>query len=228
MIETKLHLCGKYRSNITATVAESLLFRFFRVQRCWTTPNGIGLLMPSLWFLLSSLWFPGWSFSLSGKCRKWPICDTGRACRLTRCMSRTGWSTVPGCTRWTTILPSLDTTSSTWCWWFFSCCTSTGLSSYPGCFTSSSSAWCVFPNICFSFPALTRCMHSYGSPSPLCLICILQLEGDDRSDQEEDDTDPPSDKRQSHINGSGTRDRASGHWHTLTVEEISFEPAIRI
>lgn len=75
-----------------------------------------------------------------------------------------------------------------------------------------------------------RCVHSYRSPSAPWLICVLQLEGDDRSDQEEeeDDSDPPSDKRQSLINGSAVRDRANGHWRPLTAEEISFELAVRI
>lgn len=46
---------------------------------------------------------------------------------------------------------------------------------------------------------------------PLRLTCILQLDGDDRSDEEEEDSDPPSDKRRSHLNGSGIRGRANGH-----------------
>lgn len=61
--------------------------------------------------------------------------------------------------------------------------------------------------------------YIFGSPSfsssSLWLIFILQLEGDDRSDEEEDDTDSPKEKKHklSHINGSGIRGRASGHWH---------------
>lgn len=94
-------------------------------------------------------------------------------CLNTR-VSRAGWSTVRGCTHWTTILPSLDTTSSMWCWWFFSCCTSTGLSSYLECFTSSSSARCVFPRG-FVFTDLMRCMHIYGSPSPRPVFCSWKV-----------------------------------------------------
>lgn len=56
---------------------------------------------------------------------------------------------------------------------------------------------------------------------PLWLTCILQLEGDDRSDEEEEDSDPPSDKRQSHLNGSGIRGRANGHWPALDTEGMS-------
>lgn len=64
--------------------------------------------------------------------------------------------------------------------------------------------------------------YIFGSPSfsssSLWLIFILQLEGDDRSDEEEDDTDSPKEKQHklSHINGSGIRGRASGHWHMQT------------
>ncbi|XP_030586663.1 ceramide synthase 2 [Archocentrus centrarchus] len=40
-----------------------------------------------------------------------------------------------------------------------------------------------------------------------------QLEGDDRSDEEEDDSDPPKERNSklSHMNGSGARGRANGH-----------------
>lgn len=49
----------------------------------------------------------------------------------------------------------------------------------------------------------------------LTFFFILQLEGDDRSDEEEDDSEPQSEKQHkvSHINGSGIRGRANGHWH---------------
>lgn len=55
----------------------------------------------------------------------------------------------------------------------------------------------------------------------LCLILVLQLEGDDRSDEEEDDGDSSTERnhKQSHINGSGTRGRANGHWHVQTDTE---------
>lgn len=47
------------------------------------------------------------------------------------------------------------------------------------------------------------------------LIFIPQLEGDDRSDKEEDDSDPPIERnhKPSHMNGSGARGRANGHWN---------------
>ncbi|XP_054631173.1 ceramide synthase 2 isoform X2 [Dunckerocampus dactyliophorus] len=44
--------------------------------------------------------------------------------------------------------------------------------------------------------------------------CIFtKLEGDDRSDEEEDDSDSPKEKsyRRSHLNGAGARGRANGH-----------------
>ncbi len=56
-----------------------------------------------------------------------------------------------------------------------------------------------------------------GSPSFSCfslwLIFILQLEGDDRSDEEEDDSDSSKEKnhKRSEINGTGARGRANGH-----------------
>lgn len=42
-----------------------------------------------------------------------------------------------------------------------------------------------------------------------------QLDGDDRSDEEEDDTDSQMEQKptSSHVNGSGLRGRANGHWH---------------
>uniref|UniRef100_A0A8C5G2U9 Ceramide synthase 2-like n=1 Tax=Gouania willdenowi TaxID=441366 RepID=A0A8C5G2U9_GOUWI len=42
--------------------------------------------------------------------------------------------------------------------------------------------------------------------------CIFsKLEGDDRSDEEEDDSEPLKEKHQNHVNGSGARGRANGH-----------------
>lgn len=45
---------------------------------------------------------------------------------------------------------------------------------------------------------------------------ILQLEGDDRSDEEEDDSDSPEERKckLNHSNGAGARGRANGHWGT--------------
>lgn len=47
----------------------------------------------------------------------------------------------------------------------------------------------------------------------LISISVLQLEGDDRSDEEEDDSDSQNERNHklSHINGSGARGRANGH-----------------
>lgn len=45
------------------------------------------------------------------------------------------------------------------------------------------------------------------------LSFVLQLDGDDRSDEEEDDSDLPKERHHKlkHINGSGARGRANGH-----------------
>lgn len=55
--------------------------------------------------------------------------------------------------------------------------------------------------------------HTNVSTSSLGLIFILQLEGDDRSDEEENDSDSPEERyhKLSHTNSSGARDRANGH-----------------
>lgn len=109
--------------------------------------------------------FENYHLSFLVRAESGQICGTWLVWYTNVRVSRVGWSTVPGCTRWTTILPSLDITSSMWCWWFFSCCTSTGLSSYPEWFTSSSSARCVFPSVVV-FTNLRKWAHTYGSPSP--------------------------------------------------------------
>lgn len=52
-------------------------------------------------------------------------------------------------------------------------------------------------------------------------ICLYsQLEGDERSDEEEDDTDSQKEQKPklSHVNGSGIRGRANGHWHVQMIE----------
>ncbi|KAM7414508.1 hypothetical protein PAMA_019360 [Pampus argenteus] len=59
-------------------------------------------------------------------------------------------------------------------------------------------------------------LHLYWAAliSRMFYKCILgKLEGDDRSDEEEDDSDSPQerDHKLSHINGSGARGRANGH-----------------
>lgn len=65
---------------------------------------------------------------------------------------------------------------------------------------SFSPPWLSFPHLSFSTSTVWR--------------IILQLEGDDRSDEDEDDSDPPKERnhRQSHMNGTGARGRANGHW----------------
>lgn len=66
---------------------------------------------------------------------------------------------------------------------------------------------CVSKRICaYRFDEVHAYLWFTASPT-----CILQLEGDDRSDEEEDDSDTPSDKKRSHRNGSGIRGRANGH-----------------
>lgn len=104
--------------------------------------------------------FENYHLSFLVRAESGQICGTWLVGYTNVRVSRVGWSIVPGCTRWTTILPSLDITSSMWCWWFFSCCTSTGLSSYPEWFTSSSSARCVFPSKVV-FTSLRKWAHTY-------------------------------------------------------------------
>lgn len=55
----------------------------------------------------------------------------------------------------------------------------------------------------------------------LWLNLTKHLEGDVRSDEEEEDSDSPKEgnHKLSHMNGSGARGRANGHWHTKTVVE---------
>lgn len=59
-------------------------------------------------------------------------------------------------------------------------------------------------------------LHLYWAALILRMVykfIFTQLEGDDRSDKEEDDSDPPIERnhKPSHMNGSGARGRANGH-----------------
>lgn len=89
----------------------------------------------------------------------------------------------------------------------------------------------VFLCVCINSRGGTKCMqqsqihklcvllsyysvvHPHVLHLPPWLVFILQLEGDDRSDEEEDDSDSPKERNHklSHRNGSGARGRASGH-----------------
>lgn len=126
----------------------------------------------------------------------------------------TGWFTAHGCIRWTIFRPFSATTSSTLCWPFYWGFTSTGLFSFWKCFTSCCSARYV-SFFCAYLP-LSNCINQF------ILFCFVfffqlhsQLDGDDRSDEEEDDTDSQMEQKptSSHVNGSGLRGRANGHWH---------------
>lgn len=70
----------------------------------------------------------------------------------------------------------------------------------------------------FCSSSLAHPLFTTSSPWP---IFILQLEGDDRSDEEEEDSDSPRERnhKPSHMNGSGGRGRANGHWDTETERE---------
>nr|XP_057930589.1 ceramide synthase 2 [Doryrhamphus excisus] len=58
-------------------------------------------------------------------------------------------------------------------------------------------------------------LHVYALNTFSTSLCAFfpQLEGDDRSDEEEDDSDSPKEKnyKLSHLNGAGARGRANGH-----------------
>lgn len=62
-----------------------------------------------------------------------------------------------------------------------------------------------YMSCCFSL------VHPDFFSSSLWLTFILQLEGDDRSDEEEDDSDSPKERNHklNHINGSGARGRTN-------------------
>lgn len=61
------------------------------------------------------------------------------------------------------------------------------------------------------------CHKATASTNLFCFVFFLffqlhsQLDGDDRSDEEEDDTDSQMEQKPSHVNGSGLRGRANGH-----------------
>lgn len=52
-----------------------------------------------------------------------------------------------------------------------------------------------------------------STPASIFSFYLSQLEGDERSDEEEDDTDSQKEQKPkpSHVNGSGIRGRANGH-----------------
>lgn len=74
----------------------------------------------------------------------------------------------------------------------------------------------IFSKVCFYVYVHSReakkCMKTVQN-SASYVSAPLQLEGDDRSDEEEADSDSPKERNHklSHINGSGARGRANGH-----------------
>lgn len=146
------------------------------------------------------------------------------------CMFFTGWSTVHGCTHWRSLLPSSAITSSMWCYWFFRYSTFTGLLLLKLIFSKVCLQVLLFMYVkernenAAHFSNVSQ--ESWDCPYlnvSLWHISVLQLEGDDRSDEEEDDSDSPKERNNtlSHINGSGARGRrANGHWHIYWQKEM--------
>lgn len=66
---------------------------------------------------------------------------------------------------------------------------------------------CVFFCVCICLIVKRRI------PASIFSFYLSQLEGDERSDEEEDDTDSQKEQKPnpSHVNGSGVRGRANGH-----------------
>lgn len=198
------------------------------MQRFLTMPSGTGLLTPCLWFLRFFLWWQGLLFFLSGKHVKWNDalwCKCSVLCKNIMCVYLLqgdslymGVSAGAVCSFLRLLLLQHHAVSSTNTPPLLGCSHFTnGLQIYLQQGVSPRVyGWQVISKNCQIFK-LYICSFFVDILSYffLWLIWILQLEGDDRSDEEEEDSDSPKETKRklSHMNGDGARGRPNGHWH---------------